>query len=116
MKKESTYYREKLIKLLNKLYLEIGDARYRFIHCEDEFEMTYLASKEENIPKKVKEFWEKMWCELNKNKEIIFKSNNLVLSSFSHTVKSKKNKTMTKYLEFILEEYNRLVTKLITNE
>jgi pullulanase len=99
---KKTDYKEKLFSLVKKLFIETKDAKSKFINCEDKIESTYLASRNENIPKEVIEFWQKLWTELN------LKEANNSKSSFFMTVKSKRNKSLEKYLSFFIEEFNRI--------
>lgn len=107
MEKESIYYRGKLFNLFNKIFIESGDARSRFINCEKQFSVAYDASMYDGVPKNVKEYWSKMWNDLN-TKEGLLDSGNIIFSSFHQTIKSKRNKTLEKYLLFLLEESGRL--------
>ena len=97
------HYKEKLIDLVESLFIETGDARSKFINCEEKIESVYFASKNEHTPKEVIEFWDKMWTKLNT------KEASKTKYSFSITVKSKRNKSLEKYLSFFLEEFHRLV-------
>jgi len=106
--KESIYYRGKLYSLFNKIFIETGDARSRFINCEEQFESTYLASLSDGVPNEIKEYWNKMWNELNSKDELIMNQGRFIRSSFYQTIKSKRSKTLEKYLLFILEEEGRL--------
>ncbi len=107
MSTDSIYYREKILKLFNKLFLNSGDARSRFIDCENELNAAYHGSMFDGVPLDVKEHWEKIWKELNRKEALELK--NATLSPFNRTVYSKRNKTLVKYLEFISEEYSRLI-------
>lgn len=108
MKKKSIYYKEKISKLFNKIFIETGDARSRFINCEKEFSVAYDASMYEGVPINIKEYWIKMWNDLNTKEELVMDSGNWAFSSFHQTVMSKRNKTLEKYLLFLLEESGRL--------
>ena len=65
MEKISVYYRGKLVDLFNQMFIEIGDVRNRFIMCENKFIKAYEASMDDGVPKYVKEYWVKMWNDLN---------------------------------------------------
>lgn len=106
--KESIYYRVKLYNLFSKIFIETGDARSRFINCEKQFESAYFASLSDGVPTEIKEYWNKMWNDLNSKEELIMNQGKFIHSSFYQTVKSKRNKTLEKYLLFILEEKGRL--------
>ena len=108
MEKESIYYRGKLFNLFNKIFIETGDARSRFSNCEKHFESAYYASLSNGIPTEIKEYWNKMWSDLNTKEELVMDSGKLNFSAFNQTLKSKRNKTLEKYLLFILEESGRL--------
>ena len=114
MENESVYYRGKLFNLFNKIFIEYGDARNRFINCEKQFSVAYDASMYNGVPNEIKEYWNKMWNDLNTKEELVMNKGSFTLSSFHQTIKSKKNKTLQKYLQFILEESGRL--KEIENE
>jgi len=103
------YYREKIIKLINDLFTQTGDARSRIIRNEKNIQNTYLASKSDEIPEKVRIIWDKYWNELNSKNAIYLKDKTVVVNSMTSTLLSKKNKTMKKYLEFFLEEYYRVL-------
>ena len=49
-----------------------------------------------------------MWNDLNSKDELIMNQGKFIRSSFYQTIKSKRNKTLEKYLLFILEEEGRL--------
>jgi hypothetical protein len=106
--KESIYYRGKLYSLFNKIFIETGDARSRFINCEEQFDSAYLASLSDGVPNEIKKYWDKMWKDLNSKDELIMNQGKFIRSSFYQTIKSKRNKTLEKYLLFILEEEGRL--------
>jgi hypothetical protein len=108
MEKESIYYRGKLLNLFNKIFIETGDARSRFINCEKEISVAYEASLCKGVPVNVKEYWSKMWENLNTKEELVMDRGNRVISSFHQTVKSKRNKFLGEYLLFILDEFGRL--------
>ncbi|MEE9432103.1 MAG: hypothetical protein V3V16_13725 [Melioribacteraceae bacterium] len=108
MEKESLYYREKLFNLFNKLFIETGDARSRFINCEKQFSVANDASMYDGVPNDIKECWNKMWNDLTTKEKLVMDRGNFILSSFHETIKSKRNKTLQKYLLFILEESGRL--------
>lgn len=101
----STYYRGKIIGLVEKLFIETGDARMRMINCEDKISSAYLASKQEGISPETKEKWEKFWKELTAVEESRNKKGQLIQSSLCATVLRKKNKSMQKYFLFFLEEH-----------
>ena len=108
MIKNSIYYQEKLSKLFDKLFLNVGDARERFIKCEEQFTSAYLASRYDGVPPYVQEYWQKMWADLHKIDSSVTqegKENNL---SFHQTFKSIENESLEDYLFFIFEEEGRL--------
>ena len=63
-----------------------------------------LASQNINSEDRTKKKWLELWEELNTKKELKL-GENKTISSFVMTVKSRRNKTLKKYLHFILEEY-----------
>jgi hypothetical protein len=101
------YYNEKLWNLISKLFTDTSDARNRFINYEEKFEIAYYASRTEFNPKEVREYWEKMWVDLN-SKEAYYNGSSMIKSSFFQTILSKRNKSLEKYLGFLLEEHIRL--------
>jgi len=107
MSTDSIYYRGKILNLFNKLFSNSGDARSRFIDCENELSAAYHGSLYEGVPDNVKKHWEKIWKELNSKEALEMK--NVTLSPYNRTVYSKRNKSLVKHLEFILEEFYRLI-------
>jgi hypothetical protein len=101
------YYNEKLSNLIDKLFIDSGDARNRFINYEEKIEIAYKASRTEFNPKEVREYWEEMWTDLN-SKEPYYNGSTMIKSSFYQTILSKRNKSLEKYLGFLLEEHIRL--------
>lgn len=102
-----TYYKVKLIKLVEKLFTHQGDAKSKFIEFEDIIYTAYLSSKSFGVEKAVIDKWEEIWKELNVKPELTI--GNIVLSSFFRTVQSKRNKSLVKYLDFFLEEFYRVI-------
>lgn len=94
------------MKLVEKLFTHQGDARNKFIELEDLILATYLSCKSGNIDKTTIDKWDDIWHELNSKPEL---SGNKVFSSFSMTIRSKRNKSLIKYLDFFLEEFYRLI-------
>jgi hypothetical protein len=101
------YYYEKISNLIDKLFIDSCDSRCRFIKYEEKIKTAYFASKTELNPKEVREYWEKMWSDLN-SKEAYYNGSTMIKSSLFQTIQSKRNKSLEKYLGFILEEYLRL--------
>ena len=95
------------MKLVEKLFTHQGDAKSKFIEFEDLIETAYLSSKSCGVEKEVVEKWDEIWYELNVKPELT--SGNRVFSSFFNTVKSKRNKSLVKYLDFFLEEFYRVI-------
>ena len=102
---KNTYYREKLIKLVDVLFLETGDARSKFLKNEKFFENVYLASQ--TTDEETRNRWEVVFRELNTKEELNL--GNRQFSSYSMTVQSKRNSSLKKYLEFILEEFYKVL-------
>jgi hypothetical protein len=102
-----TYYREKLMKLVEKLFTHQGDAKSKFIEFEDIIYTVYLSSKSGDVEKAVVDKWDEIWKELNVKPELDL--GNRVFSSFFNTVKSKRNKSLVKHLDFFLEEFYRVI-------
>ncbi|MGJ8761142.1 MAG: hypothetical protein ACSHXA_11405 [Polaribacter sp.] len=107
MENRLIYYNEKLWNLINKLFIDSGDARCKFINYEENFKTAYFASQTESNPKEVREYWQKMWSDLN-SKEAYYNGHTMIKSSFFQTILSKRNKSLEKYLGFLLEEHIRL--------
>lgn len=93
------YYREKIVNLHTKLFLSVGDARKKFIENEDYWLTTYLAAKNTG-DKTIIDEWDRIWSELT-----IKKSPYDRRSDFYHTILSKQNRGLKKYLHFVLEQY-----------
>ena len=102
----STYYREKILKLHDALFLSPLSGREKFQQLEKQFDTVYLASKDiedTNIRNK----WEEIWQELNKHEGMPIRNHEI--SSFMQTVGKSRNKTLEKYLHFVLEEFYRVL-------
>jgi hypothetical protein len=102
-----TYYREKLMKLVEKLFTHQGDAKSKFIEFENLIDNAYISSKSGGVEKAIVDKWDVIWNELNVKPELNL--GNRVFSSFFNTVKSKRNKSLVKYLDFFLEEFYRVI-------
>lgn len=105
----NSYYREKLIKLFEKIYAGSGDARSRIINCEDHIFTAYIASRNDEIPVEVKLKWDKLWNDLNQEPEWRTKDGQVIMTSLRKTVLKKRNRTMRNYLAFFLEEFYRVI-------
>lgn len=103
------YYREKILSLVDKVFVEIGDARSRIQNCEDKIFTAYLASKMSGVPQEVKDKWEVIWSELNVESEWADRKGRQITSSLVATTRKKRNQTMQKYLTFFLEEFYRVL-------
>ncbi|QVY65272.1 type I pullulanase [Polaribacter sp. Q13] len=101
------YYKEQLLGLIEKLFIETGDARSRFLNCEEKLKAAYLASKTAYNPKEVIDTWDALWHELNVKEALTNKSIELK-SSYFLTVKTKRNASLEKFLLFFLKEMSRL--------
>lgn len=101
------YYKEKLIKLVEKLFTHDGDAKSKFIEFENLILATYLFSKSEEVENRVAIKWDLIWQELNTKPAL--EIGDKAFSSFYLTVRSKKNKSLIKYLNFFLEEFYRTI-------
>lgn len=104
-----SYYREKLIKLTSSMFTHYGDAKMRFIANEDNLFTVYLAAKSIPNETEIFKFWDNMWSELNINEPITDSKGNVIRSSFCNTVLSKRNKSLEKYLFFIIEEFYKVI-------
>jgi hypothetical protein len=101
------YYKEKLIKLVERLFTHEGDARCKLIENENLIEIVILASKSGDIEKETQNKWDVIWLELNSKPELNI--GNRVSSSFARTIQSKRNKSLIKYLDFFLEEFYKVL-------
>ncbi|WP_343330588.1 type I pullulanase [Polaribacter staleyi] len=108
MNAKEIYYKEKLLGLVEKLFIETGDARSRFINCEERLKAAYAASKIESNSNDVIAFWDNLWNDLNE-KEALYNNTIELKSSFLMTVQSKENAALEKYLLFFLKEVSRLI-------
>ncbi|WP_099372443.1 hypothetical protein [Sphingobacterium sp. 1.A.5] len=101
-----SYYREKIVKLHDVLFLNVNDVKESFIQNEEHWECAYLASKTLSDAK-IHSQWEKIWHELNSkvNPYKGFETN------FSFTISRKHKKTLGKYLLFVLEQYSYVRNK-----
>ena len=102
------YYNQKLIKLIEKLFINGKDAREKLIENEDLIFTVYLASNSNDLDTKTKSSWNKIWNDLNTNKELTL-TKDRTISSFRNTVSSKRKKTLSNYLLLIFEEYSKII-------
>lgn len=102
------YYKEKLNKLIEKLFTNENNARERLIENEELIFTVLLASKSDDIDVETQNNWQKLWNELNVKNEIRL-TENRIISSFKNTILSKRNKTLSKYIELIYEEYLKII-------
>lgn len=102
------YYREKLVELINKLFVNTGDVKDRLINNEMLILLTMSSCPSDENHKEIKEFWKSMWNDLNKENPIKY-NDRVIFSSFHQTIKKKRRKSLEKYLHFFLEEFYRLV-------
>jgi hypothetical protein len=111
------YYKEKVIRMNEKLILGIGDARSRICNCEEKIESAYFASQGINLPPETENMWTEYWTELNKGKDdCIYDKNGIMISTpVCVTVRSKRNKAMIKYLSFFYEEFRRVLDPNFVN-
>jgi hypothetical protein len=101
------YYREKIMKLVEKLFTHEGNVKNKFIEYEELIFSTYLISKNNTLNSETTIKWDAIWKELNIKSELNL--GNRYYSSFYNTVKSKRNKSLIKYLDFFLEEFYRVI-------
>lgn len=101
------YYREKLIIFVEKLFTHTGDAKGKFVDNEYFFESVIIASKSGQIDQNTQARWNKIWKELNIKEELIIGTKST--SSYIRTINSKRNKSLKKYLDFILEEFYKTI-------
>jgi pullulanase len=104
------YYREKVIKLFEKIFVEVGDARSRIINCEDEIFTAYSLSGADGVPCEVKKHWKMIWSELNTEPPWKTIEGKEIMSSLNKTILKRKNSALKKYLSFFLEEFCRVIT------
>jgi len=103
------YYRSKIISLIDKIFIETGDARSRMQNCETKILNAYIASSSKGVPIEIQNRWEQIWSELNIEEEWKDNKGRLMQSSLFATTKKKRNKSMEKYLHFFLEEFYRVI-------
>lgn len=103
------YYREKIIRLVESIFLETGDARARIINCEEKIESAFFASRADNVPNDIKLLWDKYWNELNQATPWYDHKGRLIQSSLAGTILRKRNKSMEKYFHFFIEEFYRVL-------
>jgi len=51
------YYRSKIISLIDKVFIETGDARSRIQNCETKILNTYIASNSKGVPIDIQNRW-----------------------------------------------------------
>ena len=107
---KSIYYNGKIISLIDKLFLELGDARSRIQNSESKIFDAYIASSSDGVPDEIKIKWNTVWKELNTENDLTDNKGREIRSSLFQTVQRKRNKTMEKYLLFFLEEYYRIIS------
>lgn len=95
------------MKLVEKLFTHQGDAKSKFIEFEELIYDAYLSSKSSDVEKAIRDKWDVIWQELNTKPEL--NSGNRVFSSVFITVRSKRNKSLSKYLNFFIEEFYRVI-------
>ena len=103
------YYRSKILSLIDKIFIETGDARSRMQNCETKILNAYIASNSKGVPIEIQNRWEQIWNELNLEEEWTDNKGRLIQSSLSATIKKRRNKSMEKYLHFFLEEFYRVI-------
>ncbi|MEN5380623.1 hypothetical protein [Sphingobacterium kitahiroshimense] len=102
----SAYYREKIIKLHDVLFLSGLSARETFIKNEQHFYAAYMSSKTiENQDLQNK--WNEIWSDLNRTEAILIRG--LDVSTFVKTIGRMRNRSLEKYSLFILEEFYRVL-------
>jgi hypothetical protein len=101
------YYREKLIFLVEKLFTHTGDAKSKFIENERYFESVIIAAKSGQIDQITQDRWNVIWKDLNSKEELVLGTK--LSSSFTRTINSKRNNSLKKYLDFILEEFYKVI-------
>ena len=106
---KETYYRSKIISLIDKIFVETGDARSRILNCETKLLNAYTASTSRGVPIEIQNRWDEIWNELNAREEWTDNNGRLIQSSLSATIRRKRNKSMEKYLHFFLEEFYRVL-------
>lgn len=109
----SLYYNQKVIRLVEKLFLDTGDARTKIINCERQIEDALWGSKQAGINT---DLWEKYWKELNVKDDWYNSNGSLIASSLFLTVRAKRNKSLQKYLHFFLKEYMEATKAAVTKK
>ncbi len=105
------YYREKLLKLFNTMFIDTGDAKRRLINSAKQIEDAYFASLFDGIPKEVKDRWKKVYAELTVIPGWYDSKGRLRVNSVDYSTSGKWNSSMEKYLLFFLEEFYRVLRK-----
>ena len=106
---DDKYYREKVLGLIDKIFIETGDARSRIINCEDKIRSAQTASNSSGVPDNIKKRWKDIWNEINSEPELLDHEGHVIHSSLKSTVTKKKNKSIEKHLHFFLEEFYRVI-------
>ena len=104
----SSVYRDKLISLVDKLFIDVEGSITRIKNCEKKIHDVKIYSYEDGVPIEVQKKWEEIWNDLH-SKEPIRIDGVIVEKSIDVTMSNKKNKSMKKYLQFILEEFYRVL-------
>jgi len=103
------YYREKIISLASKLFIETGDAKERILSCEDKIDGAYMASFGKDIPKEIQIQWEQVKNDLESKEATYTKDDKLLSTSMQNSISGKWNKSMEKHLLFFLSEFLRVL-------
>lgn len=104
-------YEQKFIKFYHKFIRHTGNIKERLFDCFDDMEYAYLNSQSEGVPDDVQKQWQKIWEELL-SKPIVtnYKDEQYSLYNFIHT---KRFKSLQKYIDFFIEEYERITSQNI---
>ena len=106
---EEHKYRSNIISLIDRLFIETGDAKSRLQKCENRITKAYLSSSLDGVPEEVQGYWKILWEELNTEKEQRIKIGKPIQSSFILTTSKKRCRTLQKFLLFFLEEFYRVI-------
>ena len=104
----SSIYRDKLISLVDKLFIDVGDSKTRIKNCEKKIQDVKIYSYSDDVPIDVQKKWEDIWNDLH-SKEPFKMDGDIVITSIETTLRNKRCKSMEKYLLFILEEFYRVL-------
>lgn len=99
------YYKEKILKLHDRLFLHTGNAKEKIIENDELIRLLIKLSGSQ--PNNINEKWLRFGELLYHKGKLISKDGVHVLSAIENTLGKKKNKSFESFLLFILEENER---------